>query len=425
MLIFSPKNIPYIKGLRVLESKKEGLLKNIRGEWVDEQKAKADREKLYALYLEIQKKKGVKVSTVPASYDKMSLPVLSRTLRAMLHSLEKRKESQEKFFIQSKEKKEVESDSNKEVVKDPEEKGGESGGGVKKEVVNLGFLTPDKEGVVLMPLSNKKLFSKNQKPFFEEEVRQDEDSYLEHSKKLASKIVSSLKEDFDVKSFALDLKDLIGSQTPDSPEEVDLETTSFLKKQTSSVENAGLALIQAWYRSSNGSALSQMMQQSAKNVFGADTDSFKHDTEEFKSGKSVKYLKSKKVLDFMAKHQKAVDKIAKAMYEETQKQLKEKGIKEVTVLRGAEDYGKQLSSCINGGKSIDLNPLSSWTCDKFIAKEFCDDVDFGRGIIMKTTVPASRIFSTGMSGVGTLGESEVVLIGGKNVGKVGKYNFEL
>lgn len=123
--------------------------------------------------------------------------------------------------------------------------------------------------------------------------------------------------------------------------------------------------------------------------------------------------------------------VLQAMYDETQAQLKAAGITELPLTRGLTffpdiqdssypkppDWFKKLEigtpTSVSGAKHM---PLSSWSLDHKIGERFADvGKDSGsviEGALLRATIPASRIFSTGRSGLGTLSESEVVVIGG-------------
>ena len=92
------------------------------------------------------------------------------------------------------------------------------------------------------------------------------------------------------------------------------------------------------------------------------------------------------------------ESVVRAMYANTQELLAANNITEVTLYRGmgrshAED------------KLTQSNPLSSWTISERVASGFGNYTSIG-------VFPASRIFSTPLSGLGCYGESEYVVVGG-------------
>lgn len=121
----------------------------------------------------------------------------------------------------------------------------------------------------------------------------------------------------------------------------------------------------------------------------------------------------------------------RAEYDHTQAWLREQGIgpnDPVTLYRGDgrgfyvrdEDVdpirpGEGMRSP-HRGETIhaDLNPLSSWSTDRDQAESFISN----GGTLMKTTVPADRIFSTAATGWGSWGEREVIIIGKDGVDAV-------
>jgi hypothetical protein len=103
------------------------------------------------------------------------------------------------------------------------------------------------------------------------------------------------------------------------------------------------------------------------------------------------------------------DKLLRAMYESTQRDLAAAGLgPDDTVrrlFRGVQ-YGDSLPDWKDGDKvSFGGNVLESWSVSEDIAREFSD------GIILVADVPASSILSTARSGFGCLNEGEVVAFG--------------
>lgn len=111
---------------------------------------------------------------------------------------------------------------------------------------------------------------------------------------------------------------------------------------------------------------------------------------------------------------KAIDGI----YKQAQKEMADQGIEYVTVYRGAV----LPRSVVEGMQVGDLvpyagNTLESWTVEERVATRFArrasaafDEV----AVMVSAQVPRERILGTALQGVGTLYESEVVVIGGSN-----------
>ena len=106
--------------------------------------------------------------------------------------------------------------------------------------------------------------------------------------------------------------------------------------------------------------------------------------------------------------------IVKDIYQQTQKFLAEKGIKEVVVHRGLATRTKRSKNFLHqiqqGGTSATVigDALSSWSCELGTALVFGN-----AGILLTTKVPASEVFSIPKTGIGSLREAEFVLLGPK------------
>ena len=101
------------------------------------------------------------------------------------------------------------------------------------------------------------------------------------------------------------------------------------------------------------------------------------------------------------------------MYTDTQRELANHGIKEVTVYRGMKTASKEIKL---GQSLVDaaykMNPLSSFSTSFSMAKAF------GKWVFA-TSVPAERIFSWPHTGPGCNDEKELLVIGGKLNTKAG------
>jgi carbonic anhydrase/acetyltransferase-like protein (isoleucine patch superfamily) len=109
------------------------------------------------------------------------------------------------------------------------------------------------------------------------------------------------------------------------------------------------------------------------------------------------------VASFRNKHSKVINANLKAQYEHTQETLKSLGIEEITLYRGTTQKLK--------GSEIQTNPLTSFSTNPAIAKDFANSEDED-GVIVKVKAPAKQVFSTSVTGNGCYNEDEVVLLGG-------------
>lgn len=104
---------------------------------------------------------------------------------------------------------------------------------------------------------------------------------------------------------------------------------------------------------------------------------------------------------------RAMGVIVKQVYENTQQRLRERGVKEVTLLRGVPTVTTKGNVMIpeDGEVEVQLRALSPYTTSSKIARSFA-------GSVLVTRVPAEQVFSVADSGIGSFGEGEVVVLGG-------------
>lgn len=94
------------------------------------------------------------------------------------------------------------------------------------------------------------------------------------------------------------------------------------------------------------------------------------------------------------------------VYNETQAMFKAAGVNTVTVYRGiqlAKQNHPEMAAVDSGVVEFRQGPLSSWSFDPFMA--MC----FGN-CAMSMEVPVERIWSTGLTGPGTVGEFEAIVL---------------
>jgi hypothetical protein len=116
----------------------------------------------------------------------------------------------------------------------------------------------------------------------------------------------------------------------------------------------------------------------------------------------------------VAKNGDVLGSFLNAQYSATQDYLKSAGITSIELFRGmnvssgvyaeikANDYGVQ---------ELSTRPLTSWSTNDATAIKFGES---DNGIFLKATIPADRIFSLPLTGVGCLNEQEVVVLGGRD-----------
>jgi len=177
-------------------------------------------------------------------------------------------------------------------------------------------------------------------------------------------------------------------------------------------------LTATWAASSGDEVpLSVVLQTTAQEVFGLPSSGFY--TEE-RARRLWKEQEERMAFYGWGSYEDAKKKAGaylRAVYEITQEELRERGIRTVTVLRGLDlPLEEARSMSIGDMIAHTSNPLSSWTVHRDTA-EFFAGSKYGaeeghRGVVLRIQVPAERIFSTSVTGAGCLPEGEVVLLGG-------------
>lgn len=114
-------------------------------------------------------------------------------------------------------------------------------------------------------------------------------------------------------------------------------------------------------------------------------------------------------------HDRITRTLLRTMYEETQRELASAGITEVTVYRGvvapqAWKFNPN-DTVMLGAESGLSNAMASWTTEAGVARDFSQS---GVGMVLKMTVPASRVLCTPRTGFGALFEFETILLGNEN-----------
>ena len=191
-------------------------------------------------------------------------------------------------------------------------------------------------------------------------------------------------------------------------------------------EREAADFVRQWAQSSNGDDMRSLaIQQDAAKEFGVKTSEFtqgrvkargdqlKKDTEYFATRGGIPkdstiWMKSQSLME--SDKQRAV---LRAMYNETQAELKARGITEVRLYRGVVlndiDY-KRVESAGFANVPMDTNAIESWSVSVMTAGVFAR----GRptGVVFATVVPAERILATPATGFGCLTEGEIIVLGG-------------
>lgn len=157
------------------------------------------------------------------------------------------------------------------------------------------------------------------------------------------------------------------------------------------------AMVSSWAVTSNDdSSLSLAIQDAAERHFKIDG--------------AAKWSTADKQAEMTARSGPVYERFVAAQHAETQEMFAAAGITSVEVHRGMVSREGRALPAIGSGVEVQSRPLSSWSTSQLTARGFSS----GAGVFMSRTVPVSQIVSTWGTGNGCMGESEVVLIGGRN-----------
>lgn len=214
------------------------------------------------------------------------------------------------------------------------------------------------------------------------------------------------------------------SKYKDAPSESEFE--EFLKEYSSRGghtphEEAAAVVIDQWAYSSNGqNPLACAIQLSAERTIG------------IKNARKVA-SDNEDAHDILAKHGKVLDSVNRAIYENTQEKLEAAGVDGLVLYRGMkwnasekvpdavfaiQEKGKTHTGISDPSRGyggiikfadvpgVQLNPVSSFATTPTVAVTFASG---NYGVVAGTYVPRKEIFSTALTGVGCLSESEAVV----------------
>lgn len=185
---------------------------------------------------------------------------------------------------------------------------------------------------------------------------------------------------------------------PDGVEGLRISST---EGQKAAREHTVDVMLNVWSVTSNEHSMVLAMQDSVQSEF---------DLQNVTSATSVTNPRLYSRLPDAKEHEGVFRDVVRAQYEVTQKALTDAGTKHVTVYRGTQ--AMEVGDIDTA--DVQLRPASSWTTNIEVAKRFASgtygDPD---GVVMKMTVPASRVLSTPDTGWGVKKESELVILGGE------------
>lgn len=160
-------------------------------------------------------------------------------------------------------------------------------------------------------------------------------------------------------------------------------------------------LVGTWATTSNDSDfVSHAVQETVKDTFKL------QGTADWKEVQNSGF--AKEVANFKAINGNLLQNYVKAQYDATQTLFANKGITQVQLYRGTRGS----VGLATGSGEATLRPISSWTTDINITARFAQDSSSQKGTIFRATVNVKDIISTPFTGVGCLGEQEIVVLGG-------------
>jgi len=177
------------------------------------------------------------------------------------------------------------------------------------------------------------------------------------------------------------------------------------------VQQVTSAVVKTWASTSwDTHPLSIQFQRAVQEEFGLPplpSGRLTGETQDLWNGKVTAFTQAAfGVGDFSDDDRAVLRVIARAMYDQTQAELKRLGIKTLPVKRGSS--GKR---GVKSGNTIRVtsNPASSWSLNREIAAIFASS---NNGVVHHSNVPAERILSFPRTGSGCLDEEELVVLGG-------------
>ena len=242
-----------------------------------------------------------------------------------------------------------------------------------------------------LPPVNSGAFTENEaaasERFWDEQHRKGlppawESAVVAAKQEVSSKLVARLTGDSDFEAFA---------------EALHSEPMGGMPAQKNPLSGAAARAVHAWAMTSDsGYPLSIAMQIAAQREFGLSSAVTKHF-----SPTAIAVAQSQ----WLDKHEKGMRKFLRAQHDETQEYFRGLDVKEVLLWRGTTQKAPT-----TGKSVVPLQPLSSFTTASGSTQGFTGS----DGRVIAARVPVARILSTPRTGFGCLGESEMVVLGGKD-----------
>ena len=190
---------------------------------------------------------------------------------------------------------------------------------------------------------------------------------------------------------------------------------AYAKTHAPTFEEAASELIMGWARTSGDSdPYAIAMQRAVKAEFGLTDSTMAH-----LGGNAGRLAEAE-----YEKNGAAYRAFVRAMYENTQADLKARGITELPVYRGAAFSNGKVAKTVTMREDVLLQPASSYSLDPITAHSFATDFEEKAAVrtVVHEVVPAENVLSTAIKGFGCRNEEEVVVLGGRRTATVIKWS---
>lgn len=161
--------------------------------------------------------------------------------------------------------------------------------------------------------------------------------------------------------------------------------------------NIAASMQDIWAEQSSNTVASAALQDVIGEVFNNKSSVVDH-------SKHLSPLDQQAKARLLFEHADDLRHFVKAQYDHTQDVLKKKGIEHLVVYRGRKSSNPQPQYGVH--EPIEMHPASSFSLSYDTAMKFAGP----NGHVIAMKVPADRIFSTAMTGIGCLPEHEVVVL---------------
>lgn len=174
-------------------------------------------------------------------------------------------------------------------------------------------------------------------------------------------------------------------------------------------EAAVSRLVNQWAQTSNdGSPMSLAMQEIAAQEFGIENHASWETDDEIGS----------LVREYVQEDGPVYSAFLRAQYDNTQAFLNEQGVEAITMYRGMKELSDSVMAEAKASHNQDMSfrPLTSFSMNEATAFNFAgnhyEGITLENALVLRSDIPAERILSLPITGLGCLREEEAVILGG-------------